>query len=304
MSTIRQYFDTDFDHMLRVHIWYPSCDIPCDASLFYDANANSAFLAFYFADATLQPSDFERVLGTLRYGASQVSLRGGIALPAARVFHGSLRVRNEDPFKIEYQLFGDPAWRDLLGIPPSRRVFIYAETSFTEAEIAGLIDAAGKIGHELQFRDAAYANRRTVLEKPLAFISHDSRDKESIARPIALNLQRKICPVWYDEFSLKVGDRLRESIETGLKECQRCILIVSKNFLANDGWTKNEFDSVFTREILERRDVILPVWHGVTAQEVYEYSPTLANRFAINWAEGKDQVVAKLHGAIVAANAA
>ncbi len=76
-----------------------------------------------------------------------------------------------------------------------------------------------------------------------------------------------------------------------------------KEFLANDGWTKSEFDSVFAREILERRDVILPVWHDVTVQEVYQYSPTLANRFAINWAEGEEQVVAKLHGAIVVANA-
>lgn len=299
MSTIRQYFDTDFDHMLRVHITYPGCDIPCDASLFYDANANSAFLAFYFGDATLQRSDFERVLGTLKYGASQVSLRGGIALPAARVFHGTLRVRNEDPFKIDYQLFGDPAWRDLLGIPPSRRVFIYAETSFTEAEIAGLIDAAGKLGHELQFRDAAYANRRTILEKPLAFISHDSRDKESIARPMALNLQRKICPVWYDEFSLQLGSNLRESIEKGLKECKKCVLVLSPNFLNNRGWGKKEFESIFTREILEDTALVLPIWAGVTKEQVYEFSPSLLNVKGIDWNTlGEDEVCRQIYVAV------
>ena len=302
MSTIRQYFDTDFDHMLRVHIAYPASDIPCDASLFYDANANSAFLAFYFADAALQPSDFEKVLGTLKYGASQVSLRGGIALPSARVFHGSLRVHNENPFKVEYQLFGDPAWRDLLGIPPSRRVFIYAETSFNEAQIAGLIEAAGNLGHELQFRDAAYADRRTVLEKPLAFISHDSRDKESIARPIALNLQRKICPVWYDEFSLQLGANLRESIEKGLKECKKCVLVLSPNFLNNRGWGKKEFESIFTREILEDSALVLPIWVGVTKEQVYQFSPSLLNIKGIDWnALGEDEVCRQIYVATTSA---
>lgn len=301
MSTIRQYFDTDFDHMLRIPISYPSCDIACDASLFYDANANSAFLAFYFGDATLQLDDFDRILGTLKYGASQVSLRGEITLPA-RAFHGSLRVCNEDPFKIEYQLFGDPAWRDMLGIPPSRRVFIYAETSFTEAEIAGLIDAAGKLGHELQFRDAAYANRRTVWEKPLAFISHDSRDKESIARPIALNLQRKTCPVWYDEFSLQLGANLRESIEKGLKECKKCILVLSPNLLNNRGWGKKEFESIFTREILEDNALVLPIWAGVTKEQVYQFSPSLLNVKGIDWnALGEDEVCRQIYVAVTSA---
>ena len=71
------------------------------------------------------------------------------------------------------------------------------------------------------------------LETCLAFISHDSRDKESVAVPIAIDLQKHLCPVWYDEFSLTVGDNLRENIENGIKESKKCILILSKNFLNN-----------------------------------------------------------------------
>lgn len=296
MSTIRQYFDTDFDHMLRVHITYTASDVPCDASMFYDANANSAFLAFYFGDASLQPSDFEKVLGSIKYGTSQFSLQGAVWLPSARVFHGSLRVHNENPFKIEYQLFGDPTWRNLLSTPPSRRVFIYAETCFCETQISELIDAASIFGHELQFRDAAYANRRTILEKPLAFISHDSRDKEAIARPIALNLQRKICPVWYDEFSLKLGVNLRESIEEGLKECKKCVLVLSPNFLSNRSWGKKEFESIFTREILEDAKLVLPIWVDVTKEQVYQFSPSLLNVKGIDWnAVGEDEVCRQIY---------
>jgi hypothetical protein len=112
--------------------------------------------------------------------------------------------------------------------------------------------------------------------RPMAFISHDSRDKETTARPLAVSLSQTLCPVWYDEFSLNVGDSLREKIEKGLKECKRCILILTPNFLSNTGWTKKEFDSIFTRELLENENLVLPIWSGVTAKDVFEYSPALA----------------------------
>jgi len=79
-----------------------------------------------------------------------------------------------------------------------------------------------------------------------------------------------------------------------LKETAKCIVILSPHFLANKRWTKVEFDSVFTREIIEERNVFLPVWAGVTVSDVYEYSPSLANRLGIDWKLGLDLVAIKL----------
>jgi len=107
------------------------------------------------------------------------------------------------------------------------------------------------------------------------------------------------CPVWYDEFSLKVGDSLRGSVEKGLQECRRCSLIITKNFLSNDGWTKREFDSIFTRELIERSNVILPVWHEVSPEEIYQYSPSLADRLAVKWDLGADEVARRLAAAML-----
>lgn len=101
--------------------------------------------------------------------------------------------------------------------------------------------------------------------------------------------------MWFDEYSLKVGDNLRESIGKGIKECRRCILVVTPNFLSNTGWTRTEFESVFTREILERSNVVLPVWHGVDVKEVYKYSPSLANKKAVIWEVGIEEVARQLH---------
>ena len=44
-----------------------------------------------------------------------------------------------------------------------------------------------------------------------------------------------------------------------------------------------EFDSVFTRKIVEEKEVILPVWCGVSVEEEYDYSPILADKVSVDW---------------------
>jgi len=115
-----------------------------------------------------------------------------------------------------------------------------------------------------------------------------------------MQLQKYMCPVWYDEYSLKVGHSLREQIEKGLKECKKCILILTPNYLSNEGWGKREFDSVFTREMIEKQNVVLPVWNNVSPADIYEYSPSLADRVALQWNTGVEEVARKLKQAIEA----
>ena len=74
------------------------------------------------------------------------------------------------------------------------------------------------MGREAQFRSERHVTSRSPFEVLVALISHDSRDKDDVDCKIAINLNRMLCPVWYDEFSPKVGDSLREGIEKGLKE--------------------------------------------------------------------------------------
>lgn len=180
----------------------------------------------------------------------------------------------------------------------ANRVYVYLEDELNDADAATLDQLCKSKGLWLTIRSLGYLKKKMELEKPLAFISHDSRDKAEVAGPIAVGLQKLMCPVWYDEYSLKVGDHLRESIERGLKEAKKCVLVLSPRFFSNNGWTKTEFNSIFTREILEQKSVVLPVWYKVTAKEVYEYSPNLADRVGLNWDRGADEVVRQLYRAI------
>jgi hypothetical protein len=180
----------------------------------------------------------------------------------------------------------------------TRRIFFYIDAPLTLADRNEINARGAACGFHVVVRDQEYATKRSELEKPLAFISHDSRDKDSLVRELALELSKLLCPVWYDEYSLKVGDSLRTSIEKGLKETRKCIVVLSPNFLSNDGWGKAEFDSVYIREILEKNNVMLPVWHGVGVREVYDYSPRLADKVGLNSAIGVKTLAQRLSAAL------
>jgi hypothetical protein len=128
------------------------------------------------------------------------------------------------------------------------------------------------------------------------FVSYASEDKDAIARPLAEALRAIGLRVWYDEFSLTVGDSLRKSIDHGLAHSRFGVVILSKHFFEKH-WPEQELNGLATREIGGRK-VVLPVWHEVGFEEVRLYSPTLADRLAVPTKNGLDAVVSELLKAI------
>jgi len=114
------------------------------------------------------------------------------------------------------------------------------------------------------------------------FISHASEDKEDVVRPLALSLKQAGLRVWFDEFELRIGDSLRQKIDKGLANSRFGIVVLSKNFIRK-GWTNYELDGIVTKAI-SGQQVVLPIWHNITKQEVIDYSPSLADRLARNTA--------------------
>lgn len=180
----------------------------------------------------------------------------------------------------------------------SGRLSVYTPHVFSSDEKRKLANIAKRHDIRLVIRDGSYLTAKAATEVPLAFISHDFRDKVPFVRDLAATLQRMLSPVWYDEYSLVAGQSLRASIEKGLRECRKCVLILSPYFLSNNGWTRAEFDSIFTREILEKENVMIPVWHGVTKEQVYSYSPRLLDKIGIPSSLGVEQVANRILQAI------
>lgn len=121
------------------------------------------------------------------------------------------------------------------------------------------------------------------------FISHATEDKATVAEPLALALKDNGLSVWYDRFELRIGDRLRRSIDAGLSQSTFGVVILSPSFFQKH-WPQIELDGLAQREVKNQK-VILPVWYNVTAEDIRKYSLPLADRIAAQWSDGIDSVV-------------
>ncbi len=128
------------------------------------------------------------------------------------------------------------------------------------------------------------------------FVCHASEDKERFARPLAQALSAAGLRVWYDELSLRIGDSLRRSIDSGLSRSRYGVVVLSPSFFAKE-WPQTELDGLVARE-LDGNKLILPVWHNIELEEVRRHSPTLADRVAAKSKDGLDAVVSSLLGVV------
>ena len=129
------------------------------------------------------------------------------------------------------------------------------------------------------------------------FVSHASEDKESVARPLAEKLRQLGLRVWFDEFELKIGDSLRRKIDKGLANSKFGVVILSKSFIKK-GWANYELDGIITKSV-SGQQVVLPIWHDITKQEVIDYSPSLADKLARNTAISTiEEIAEEINGVV------
>lgn len=125
------------------------------------------------------------------------------------------------------------------------------------------------------------------------FICHASEDKDSVVRPLALELKRLGLRVWYDEFTLRLGDSLAEKIDEGLAQSRFGVVILSRSFFAKN-WPKRELNGLASRETIHGRKVILPVWHEIDEECVVRVAPMLADKLAARTTDGIEHVAREI----------
>lgn len=89
------------------------------------------------------------------------------------------------------------------------------------------------------------------------FISHASEDKDTIVRSLVTALTDQHLSVWYDEFTLRIGDSLREKIDRGLANSKMGLVVLSPAFISR-GWTNYELDGIVTRTV-SGEQILLPI---------------------------------------------
>jgi hypothetical protein len=112
------------------------------------------------------------------------------------------------------------------------------------------------------------------------FISHAFEDKESFVAPLATLLSDLGVKVWYDEFTLTVGDSLSRLIDKGLATSKFGLVVLSHSFISKP-WPEYELRGLVSKE-MGRDKVILPLWHHISRDEVLTFSPSLADKVALD----------------------
>ena len=125
--------------------------------------------------------------------------------------------------------------------------------------------------------------RLPASEKPVQkmwdiFMSHASPDKPYVEL-LVNELKQAGVTVWYDKHVLGWGEGLRRGINKGLINSRYAIVVLSKAFLAERKWTEHELNGLFAREE-HGKLIILPIWHGISRDDLLNYDPDLADRLA------------------------
>lgn len=137
-----------------------------------------------------------------------------------------------------------------------------------------------------------------TMSKPYhLFISFASED-EVFASQLAAALRYLGLSIWFAPLSLKVGDKLLDSINAGLIASEYGLLLLSPKYISKQ-WTRYELD-VLHRQHIENEKKLFPLWHGVEKEQVDQWNPGLSGIIAIKSAEGVSSIARKIADVIYA----
>ena len=292
----------DFGHAVRVSTKLHLDTRDVDIDILYDFISGQSFYACYLP---LNPKDFQflsNLFSVLSSKQGDLKYLGKYRLPSKKQFPGTFTVKNEPQFEINAQHFGDSKRYSSSTMKSPTTIYLYTDAQPGKNADYLFVTLAdiGKIqGMDVHIRNSKHAMRRNEFEKPRAYICHDSNDRE-VVRKLAGLLNQWIQPVWHDEFSLSEVGSLREVFARGQSECRTCILLFSPQFISNPACGRKEFESVFTRDILENPRLVLPVWYKTTEKMALEYSPHFSKTKGFDWdVLGDDELCTQLCRSVV-----
>lgn len=131
---------------------------------------------------------------------------------------------------------------------------------------------------------------------PKVFICHSSRDKPFI-RHLCAELERHGVNVWLDEKEIRVGESLRQRLESGLEQCEYVLVALSRSALESQ-WVQKELSAAFSLELYRKKDVLLPVLIEPAKLPIFLLDKKYAD-FSNDWSEGLNELLIALGAQIV-----
>lgn len=159
-----------------------------------------------------------------------------------------------------------PAWQ------PSRSTVVYTPQQVRNLEPVRAAAASRTQAHDV-------------------FLCHAWPDRQADAKDVYDLLVGKDVSVWFSEVSLRPGTDMRVAIDRGLVSSRIGIVLVTPTMLEKLSTDR----SIASNELsaLLRRNLLVPVMHGVTFEELDQVSPTLASRGGFSTAEEPMESIAQ-----------
>jgi hypothetical protein len=124
------------------------------------------------------------------------------------------------------------------------------------------------------------------------FLCHAWDDRKDAAKELHDLLESKGVTVWFSEKDVLLGSSLLREIDKGLAKSRVGIVLVTPSFLKR---VKGEGISDKELSALLARDLLVPILHNTTFEELREVSPLLGSRSGLSTSEeSMSNVVAKL----------
>lgn len=105
------------------------------------------------------------------------------------------------------------------------------------------------------------------------FVEHAPEDKDAVVVPLARTLGRKGYKVRYKDFVVSPDTNLRKSIGSGLHRGRVGLLVISRSLVRT---ARSPYEINFLLEKHGAKGMLIPVWHDITKQEIFEYSRLIA----------------------------
>lgn len=125
------------------------------------------------------------------------------------------------------------------------------------------------------------------------FLCHAWPDRQTDAKDVYDLLLDVGISVWFSEVTLRPGTDMRVAIDKGLVNSRIGIVLVTPAMLEKLRTDR----SIASNELsaLLRRNLLVPVMHGVTFEDLDQVSPTLASRGGFSTAEeSMEDIVVKI----------
>lgn len=124
------------------------------------------------------------------------------------------------------------------------------------------------------------------------FLCHAWDDRKNAAKELHDLLEQKGVSVWFSEKDVLLGSSLLREIDKGLVKSRVGIVLVTPSFLkriTGEGVADKELSALLAR------DLLVPIVHGTTYEELREVSPLLGSRSGLNTTEeSMEEIAAKL----------